>query len=347
LNTELIERFFKKQCTPEEAKEVAAYLKANPELLESYASMHEWNAVEGSSMPEEFWSEVWLSIQKKNKAKVISFRLKRIAVAACLVLLIGAAYYYLYPEKQISKPVAYVHVLPKPAQERQTLSNNSKKIKSIVLEDSSVVQLSPNSSIQYDAPFPADKREIFLEGEAKFTIAKNKKKPFTVYTEMLATTALGTIFSVKTTAQKNNIIVKLFRGKVVIHAENNSLRGWDKDVYLLPGEQMKFNAENSLLSVGKINTINNNAAVTIKKPEADSSGILSFSSTALPKVMQQLSAYYNVKIQYDSTLISKMNFTGTITKRDSLTVILKAISQMNNLDLINSNNEFIISKHEQ
>ena len=49
--------------------------------------------------------------------------------------------------------------------------------------------------------FPPDKREIFLKGEAKFIVAKNKKKPFTVYTGMLATTALGTIFTVKTTTQ--------------------------------------------------------------------------------------------------------------------------------------------------
>ena len=49
--------------------------------------------------------------------------------------------------------------------------------------------------------------------------------------------------------------------------------------------------------------------------------------------MQKLSAYYNVKIQYDSMLIDTMNFTGAVTRNDSLPVILKAISQMNNLDI--------------
>jgi transmembrane sensor len=347
LKTELIERFFKKQCTPDEARKVAAYLKADPAVLEEYVSMHEWNAVESNFMPEEFWSEVWLNIQKKNKSKIISVKLKRVAVAACLILMIGTAYYYYsMPVKQISKPLASVTVLPKT--QLQIAANNTKEIKIVVLEDSSVVQLSPNSSIQYDNPFPNNKREILLNGEARFIVAKNKKKPFTVYTGMLATTALGTIFSVKTSGNKNNITVKLFRGKVVIHAEKKDLKGWDKSVYLLPGEQMKFNIQKMLVSVEKIKNVNTNNLAKVKMPGAESStSTLSFSNTLLPQVMQKLSAYYNIKIQYDSTLIDTMNFTGTVTKKDSLPVILKAITQMNNLNLTQQDKNFKISKLQQ
>ena len=346
LKTELIERFFQKQCTPEEAAEVAAYLKANPAVLEKYVSIYEWSAAESNTMPEEFWSEVWLSIQKKNKSKIISVKLKRVAVAACLILVIGTGYYYYsIPGKQISKPLTAVTVLPKT--QLKIAVNNTKKIETVVLEDSSVVQLSPNSSIQYDNPFPNNKREILLKGEARFIVAKNKKKPFTVYTGMLATTALGTIFSVKTIGNKNNITVKLFRGKVVIHSTDFNLKGWKQDVYLSPGEQLKFNAESMLLSVEKIKTINTNSSAKEKKPTADSS-TLTFSNTLLPEVMQKLSAYYNVKIQYDSAVIAAMNFTGTITKKDSLPVILKAITQMNNLNVTQEDGgNFTISKLQQ
>ena len=345
MKTELIERFFQKQCTPEEAGDVAAYLKAHPAVLEKYVSMHEWNAVEGNTMQQEFWSEAWLNIQKENRAKIISLRLKRVAVAACLIFMVGTIWYYSIPEKQISKPSAGIAVLPKT--QLQITANNTNQIKTVVLEDSSVVQLSPNSSIQYDDPFPDNKREILLKGEAKFIVAKNKKKPFTVYTGMLATTALGTIFSIKTIGNKNNITVKLFRGKVVIHSTDFNLKGWKQDVYLSPGEQLKFNSEGMLLSVEKIKTINTNASAKEKMPTADSS-TLTFSNTLLPEVMQKLSAYYNVKIQYDSAVIAAMNFTGTITKKDSLHVILKAITQMNNLNVIQEDGgNFTISKLQQ
>lgn len=347
MKTELIERFFQKQCTPEEAGAVTAYLKAHPALLEKYVSMREWNTVEGNNtMPEEFWNEVWLNIQKKKRSKIISVKLKRVAVAACLILMIGTAYYYYStPVKQINKPLADVTVLPKT--QIQIAANNTNKIKTVILEDSSVVQLSPNSSIQYDNPFQNNKREILLKGEARFIVAKNKKKPFTVYTGILATTALGTIFSVKTTGNKNNITVKLFRGKVVIHAQRKDLQGWNKDVYLLPGEQMKFNTKKMIVSVEKIKTANTNTLAKVKIPEDSSFNTLTFSNTLLPQVMQKLSAYYNVKIQYDSVVIATMNFTGTVTKKDSLPVILKAIAQMNNLNVTQEDGNFTISKLQQ
>ena len=344
MNPELIQRFFKKQCTPEEADEVAAYLKANSAVLEKYISMHEWNAVKDSSMPEEFWTEVWLNIRKENKAKIIFVRLKRAAVAACLILMIGMVfYYYSIPEKQANMPVAHVNVLT--AAQQKFIKNSTNKIKTIVLEDSSVVQLSPNASIQYNVPFPENKRDILLDGEAKFIVIKNKKKPFTVYAGAFATTALGTVFSVKKSTAKNVINVKLFRGKVVIHSTDTNLKGWKSDVYLLAGEQMKFNAESMLLSVEKIKTVNANVSAKIRN--ADSLNTLNFSNTLLPEVMQKLSAYYNVKIQYDSTLIATMNFTGTVTKRDSLPVILKAITEMNKLNLTQTEENFTISKLQQ
>lgn len=346
MNQELIERFFQKQCTSEEAKQVAEYLKANPFLLEKYASEFEWNSIKPDAvMPDEVWMEVWYNIQKKNKTKIISLQLKRIAAAASVILSIAATYYYLTPEKQITDQLSNIHVLPKT--ERRTISNTTKKIIQLILEDSSVVTLQPNSSIQYNVPFPYNKREIYLDGEAKFIVAKNKRKPFTVFTGALATTALGTIFSIKKTGNKNNITVKLFNGKVVIRSTDDNLKGWNKDVYLLPGEQMKFDAEKMLVAVKKINNSNTNGLVKIKQPVKDSlNDALIFSNTLLPEVMHKLSAYYNTRIEYDSLVIDDMNFTGTVSKTDSLSVILKAISQMNNLDVIQNNNKYIIMKHQ-
>ena len=55
-----------------------------------------------------------------------------------------------------------------------------------------------------------------------------------------------------------------------------------------------------LVSVEKIKTVNTNALAAVKMPAANSStNTLNFSNTLLPQVMQKLSAYYNVKIQYN------------------------------------------------
>jgi ferric-dicitrate binding protein FerR (iron transport regulator) len=352
VDSEIIERFFQKKCTAEEAKNVFAFLKANPSVLEKYVSAEEWNSlIENYAMPEEFWNEVWFNIQKKNRSKIISLKFKRITAAACFILLAGTVYYYINSEKENNKQLAEAPQHISPQTQLKTVLNNTKKLVTVILSDSSVITLSPASSVQYDDAFPNDKRDIVLEGEAEFHVTKNKKKPFTVYAGTLATTALGTIFSVKETGKKNIITVKLFQGKVVVHSTDNNLKGWDKGVYLLPGEQLKFKEGSNMLAVEKIDdSSKTTVAIKPKKlnTKADSiSNQLTFSNTLLPEVLNKLSAYYKVKIQYDTLLINKMNFTGSILKNDSLPVILKAIAQMNDLEILKQDDGFIIFKPEQ
>ncbi len=346
MNQEVINRFFQKNCTEEEAKAVADYLKDNPSILEEYLSLHEWNTVVAdNTVPREFWNEVWNNIQKKNKAKLIALRLKRMAAAAFIIVLVGATYFYLKTNNEDSIPIARtdINALPITA-ERKEVSNNTGKIMTVLLEDSSLIKLSPSSFVQYDLPFPKDKREIILEGEAEFHVTKNRQKPFTVYTGALATTALGTVFSIKRNDDKKTITVKLLEGKVVIHPSINNLKDWDKDIYLSPGEQLNFNETSTLLVVEKINKKRSNT-VNADKPAADSlSDNLTFSNTLLPEVLQKLAAYYNVKISYDTALVDTISFTGTISRKDSLTVILKAICTMNGLNLLDTANEYKIYK---
>ena len=346
MNREIIERFFLKQCTPEEAKQVAAFLKQNPSVLEQYLSTEELQSlVADNNLPDELWDEIWRNIKAKNKARVIALRLKRFAAAASVILLVALAIYYLIPAKQ-SAPQQIAQITATPT-EHKTVTNTTKKIMTVVLADSSVVEISPASSIQFDAPFPVDKRDIVLEGEAKFHVAKNKKKPFTVFAGMLGTTALGTIFSVKKLRAKNSVTVKLFEGKVVIHSSDKNLNGWKDDVYLTPGMQMKFNADLKTIAVSNFDNIKTTiAAALLPKPNKDSlNDQLTFNNTVLPKVMDKLSAYYKVKIQYDSLAIDTMNFSAIITRRDSLPLLLKAIGQMNGLEVEPTDSGFTVIKH--
>src|SRR5690348_5936745 len=94
ITAERIEKFFKKQCTPEEAKEVAAFLKANPELLDEYLNEKEWTDVKiNDSFSDEFWDEIWRSIQNKNKISSKIIWIKRSAVAACVAGLLAFTFY--------------------------------------------------------------------------------------------------------------------------------------------------------------------------------------------------------------------------------------------------------------
>jgi ferric-dicitrate binding protein FerR (iron transport regulator) len=78
-----------------------------------------------------------------------------------------------------------------------TLTNNEESSTFVTtLEDGSVVYLAKNSSLSYPKHFKKDKREVLLKGDAFFEISKNKKRPFTIETDLINVEVLGTSFNV-------------------------------------------------------------------------------------------------------------------------------------------------------
>lgn len=112
-----------------------------------------------------------------------------------------------------------------------TINANPSGVKSTVrLDDGSIVYLNSGSSIKYVEGFSADKREIFLEGEAYFEVKKDSLRPFIVQTNEISTTALGTAFNIKVYRDKK-IQVALLSGKVEVQNHSSN----QKEV-LMPGE---------------------------------------------------------------------------------------------------------------
>jgi len=349
MREELIQKFFRKECTAEEASEVIEFLKNNPEILDEYLSKKEWDEIETNIlMPEKFWDEVWNEIQKKKKTNITVLWLKRSAVAACIVGVIVFGFLKMGEEKaspQLSTLPVKKNITP--AVQNKTMINTSGKKEEIVLPDSSVVVLSKGAMIKYTVPFTNNKRDIQLEGEAYFKVTKDKTKPFTVYAGGLATTALGTEFKI-TTGSSDKILVQLFKGKVVIRSVNNNMKGWSEDVYLSPGEELKY--DSTLVAIEKIKATDEDLSVSKRKDikahknNSVASDDLVFSSSALPDVMDRLSKYFNTKILYNKMEIESMNFTGTISKNDSLSIILKVIAQMNDLQISSTDSGFTVEK---
>jgi ferric-dicitrate binding protein FerR (iron transport regulator) len=350
MKEELIQKFFRKQCTPGEAREVVQYLNTHPEMLDEYLNKSEWDEIEpDTSFDEEFWDEVWRKIQKKKRAEVAVLWLKRSAVAACVAGAIVLTYFTM-KEKKADLHFTTVAVKKNitPAVQNKIVINTSGKKEKVILPDSSVIELSQEGSLQYSIPFTDNKRDIRLEGEAYFKVAKDKTKPFTVYAGGLATTALGTEFRI-TTNGSDKVLVQLFEGKVVIRSVKTNRKEWNKEVYLSPGEQLKYDSVKTFVAVEKIKQHNTELLATKqnkvnKNHSHDATNELVFNSRALPDVMEQLSKYFNTRIKYNKTEINEMNFTGTISKNDSLPIILKVIAQMNDLQISTSDSGYVIKK---
>ncbi len=102
----------------------------------------------------------------------------------------------------------------------QTVNNGSKAM-TLVLSDSTVVTLAPNSTLQYPLSFQGKNRQVYLNGEANFHVKRNEHFPFKVHTKNIVTTVLGTIFNIKK-AGDSAIVVELLKGKVKVEIEDTT-----------------------------------------------------------------------------------------------------------------------------
>lgn len=99
------------------------------------------------------------------------------------------------------------------------------------LEDGSTVYLAGSSSLFYPARFAKDSREVVMQGNALFDIAKNPEKPFRIETKKIIVEVLGTAFNVKSDA-KGSFELAVLRGKVKVTQKSNG-----EYAYVVAGEQ--------------------------------------------------------------------------------------------------------------
>jgi len=245
----LIRKFFSNQCNEEEFEVVMKYFELHPELLAKEMGFEEWEAGDpaaGAAVADQ--EEVLAQLKERFFPKRVR-RMYWPAVAASLLLAVGG---WVIINKSSTKGSAVVAasgpVIKGAGKASWTYRTNSTaKAENIVLPDGSRVKLYGHSELRYTDSFGLVRRDSWLEGEAEFSVKKDKAHPFTVSSSSLATTALGTEFGVKTHSGET---VKLYSGRVVVRAVR-PLKGWGKDVYLAPGQQVLYDGRRSLATVSR------------------------------------------------------------------------------------------------
>jgi ferric-dicitrate binding protein FerR (iron transport regulator) len=188
-------------------------------------------------------------------------------------------------------------------------------------------------------------RDIYMTGEALFKVAQDKAKPFTVYADNLATTALGTTFSVAEDQQK--ITISLYSGKVVVKPVA-PIAGWTAPVYLEPGQNLVFNRVTTTYEIKKRKRSDTNTDeekdIVDASPVAGNPNWYMFNNQPLTNVFSQLEEIYNVKIGYNAADMENVYFIGRFDKTDSIETILNDIALLKKLKILHRGSSYIITK---
>lgn len=337
LNKDLIDKFLKGECSDQERRAILAYLDEHPKAADEWLEESEWlHFTTEEELPSSFSNEIYANVERialrKPMVTVRRIGLSLVAAASMIVLAI-VGYRLFFKEVKIEQQ-ASIASLEKHDDNKLTLRVNTTNQRiHLQMEDGSVVELSPKSSIAFNKPFVLNgKRNIYLKGEAYFKVAKDKTKPFTVYSETIATTALGTSFTIRSFKEENFIKVHLHTGKVVVTSATEDKKWLAKNMFLLPDQILMYDKNTLLASINTLDNANNLVAVkdatNYKLPNW-----FMFSNQPMTQVFSQLEEMYGVDINYKANDVSNMYVIAKFDKTDSINNILETIAKLNGLSV--------------
>jgi len=181
----------------------------------------------------------------------------------------------------------------------------------LVLSDGSRVWLNAGSSLTYPTSFPGPKREVQLQGEGYFEIARNVNSPFFVKTSTQEIQVLGTAFDVMAYTDEPSQTTTLVNGAVRVTTAGHQTQT------LSPGQQLQINSA----SVQRI--IND---VNIREVTAWHNGQFKFVNRDLPYVMRQIARWYNVSVIFEGK-VPEAHFFGTVTRYSNVSNVLQLLEQ--------------------
>ncbi|HEY1202827.1 MAG TPA: FecR domain-containing protein, partial [Niastella sp.] len=190
----------------------------------------------------------------------------------------------------------------------------------LILADGSKVWLNSASSLRFPTAFTGEIREVELDGEGYFEVAKNANKPFHVKTKTQDIEVLGTHFNVNAYDDETAVKTTLLEGSVKVNQltiDNKQLAiNAERSVVLKPGEQAELSGANSPFTIDH--------SPDIDKVMAWKNGWFEFDKTDIKAIMRQISRWYDVDIRYEVKLDSK-TYGGRISRNINLSNILKML----------------------
>lgn len=245
---------------------------------------------------------VWEKVVHRIDKPAVSYRLsiyKVIAIAASFLLLLGIGS-TLYWKNEQSEQYMYV------------VASGVRCIESVLLPDGTEVRVGPNSRLTYPSDFKGETRDVKLIGQAFFNVAKDKEKPFTVHTDNMDVTALGTSFEVFNYDYENKIETILLEGKVKVGLGNPDSKQ-RKEVMLTPDEMLIYDKEANTVRVKNVNAESYSGW--------KNQGILSFENARLSTIISRLEPWYGRKIKCPEEIAEEYRFTFKV-RDESLERIL-------------------------
>ena len=310
----ILRKYLQGDATTEEKKLIDAW----------YASMekdvYDPDIRDDFDLENGYWSTLYAHVKnskKKDKLKRLGYW-QYAGIAASVVMMIVSCFLFIeYPDddKKITSK--------NETSSLKYITNTTQTTQVIVLPDSSKVALEPASRLKFSSVFNRTEREVYLEGEAFFTVTHNANLPFLVHANEVTTKVLGTSFIIKAIEHEQQITVVVKTGKVSVYTNREKEKKHlpSEEIILTPNQQIVYNKKEKEISRALVK------APRVILPEEEVRR-MRFEEAPVTDIFKALEKAYGVDIEFDETIFSSCELTTVISDEDiysRLNIICNAI----------------------
>ncbi|MDR0573319.1 MAG: FecR domain-containing protein [Tannerella sp.] len=300
---QIIETYIRDTHPKSVQKKFAAWLKDARNKKEKDEILLEiWDKTnaEADRSTEESFRKVQSKIALRRKARHFSifYRLLKIA-AVVLPPLLSVAVTYLYLKENIEdvKPVEYM------------VPNG--EIRSLTLPDSSEVRLNSGSILIYPQHF-GKTRNVYLSGEAYFSVVHNDKHPFIVTTTDWEVEVLGTVFNISSYMDSESSSATLEQGKISVRLKNPG----NAPVILTANEQAVYNRNSGLLE---------KHTVQVDRFTAWTKGSILIQGMSIDEIAKIIERKYAMKVYFNMNRYKDEKITMKFRDEENITEFMNVL----------------------
>lgn len=218
-------------------------------------------------------------------------------VAAILILPLLLSTIYFVTKKE---PVEYIEIKTNPGM-----------VAALNLPDGSKVWLNSGSYLKHPQKFTGDTRTVELDGEAYFSVQKDKSKRFIVNTPFdLKAEVLGTEFNIEAYKESNQVTTSLISGSVKLSFRNK--KNEEESFIMKPDDEVAYNI--------KTKGIKTNASY-LPTQIAWKDGLVVFRNTSFEEALKILDKRFNTQFIVKNDLLYENSFTGTFSGQHLMLIL--------------------------
>jgi ferric-dicitrate binding protein FerR (iron transport regulator) len=317
---ELILKHLKGEATEMEAEALEKWLEESEENQQVFEELkNTWISAEKIQRPVYFDKEqAWQSVQHKIKHAPLeragghkNYRGWLLRAAAVFIISLFGVWFF-YTKQGDSKLLSV---------------ETAAEQKEILLSDGSRIFLNAYSRLDYPETFNQPVRQVHLEGEAFFEVAKDSLHPFAVGNNDFDVEVLGTSFNISAYAQHEVAVLTVVTGKVNFADKDGN------SVLLVKDESCVFNRARETLQKSENNNLNFLAWKT---------KTLTFKDTPFKEVVEALQQYFLIEIEVRDAPILNCRYTGTFNKPD-LNEVLQVLEKTLEIKAELTNKKVVLS----